>query len=97
MIDSQLGSPIVAFFYYYYYYYYYYYFQMILLNIVVVKVYGSEGMWSGVNDALQVLGGIFQYIHLGYNLAIEDLSVLPTMSNFRPFLDFSQICQKFCM
>ena len=31
--------------------------DVVVFLFIVLLVYGSEGLWSGVNDALQILGG----------------------------------------
>ena len=36
-----------------------------LTSSVSLQVYGSEGLWSGVNDALQILGGTVYIMGVG--------------------------------
>ena len=36
-----------------------------LTSSVSLQVYGSEGLWSGVNDALQILGGTVYVVGVG--------------------------------
>ncbi|CAH3170212.1 unnamed protein product [Porites lobata] len=46
------------------------------VEAAMCKVYGSEGLWSGVNDALQILGGLGYMREYPYERVLRDSRIL---------------------